>query len=110
MRRVVAATLDFVGGDAREVSLLLTDDAEIAAMLADNGQILSCSTPLDGEYSFNQVSLGVPVKMGRNGVQEILELPGIVRFLRFVGFSGEPVGLGGIPVEFHIQQVFCSSI
>jgi malate dehydrogenase len=47
----------------------------VAGMTADNGRIFTCSTPLAGEYGFSEVSLGVPVKLGRKGVQDIIELP-----------------------------------
>lgn len=33
-----------------------------------------CSTPLEGEYGLHDVSLGVPVKLGKEGVREIVEL------------------------------------
>ena len=47
----------------------------VAGMMIDNGRIISCSTPLAGEYGFSEVSLGVPVKLGPKGVQNIIELP-----------------------------------
>ena len=47
----------------------------VAGMMGDDGRIISCSTPLDGEYGFCEVSLGVPVKLDRKGVRDIVELP-----------------------------------
>jgi L-lactate dehydrogenase len=35
---------------------------------------VSVSTYLDGEYGFSDVSIGVPVILGKNGVEKILEL------------------------------------
>ena len=32
------------------------------------------STYLDGEYGYSDVSIGVPVILGKNGVEKILEL------------------------------------
>jgi malate dehydrogenase len=35
---------------------------------------MSVSTFLQGEYGFSDVSIGVPVILGRNGVERILKL------------------------------------
>ena len=33
-----------------------------------------CSVLLEGEYNLNDLSIGVPVILGKNGVEEIIEL------------------------------------
>ena len=35
---------------------------------------MSVSTCLDGEYGFSDVSIGVPVVLGKSGVEKIIEL------------------------------------
>jgi malate dehydrogenase len=35
---------------------------------------MSVSTCLQGEYGFSDVSIGVPVVLGKNGVERILQL------------------------------------
>ena len=39
----------------------------------DDDRAWACSTPLDGEYGYREVALGVPVRMGPEGVKEIIE-------------------------------------
>ena len=44
------------------------------ALLRGRNRVLSVSTQLQGEYGFSGLSVGVPVVLGRNGVERILEL------------------------------------
>ncbi len=44
-------------------------------VLRDERQVLSASVLLEGEYGISDVFLGVPVKLGRGGVKEIVEIP-----------------------------------
>jgi malate/lactate dehydrogenase len=46
----------------------------VASLNAGDGKYWACSTPLEGEYGLSDVSLGVPVRMGPEGVREILQL------------------------------------
>lgn len=46
----------------------------IESILQDQKKILPCSTLLEGEYGFHEVFAGVPVTLGKNGVEEIREL------------------------------------
>lgn len=46
----------------------------VESMVKDQKRILPCSVLLTGEYGFNDVVLGVPVKIGKNGVEQIIEL------------------------------------
>jgi malate dehydrogenase len=46
----------------------------VEAILRDKKRILPCSAHLDGEYGIEGVYIGVPVKLGGNGVEEIIEL------------------------------------
>jgi malate dehydrogenase len=44
------------------------------AILLDQKRILPCATYLQGEYGINDLFVGVPVKLGAGGVEEIIEL------------------------------------
>ncbi|MFH1483154.1 MAG: malate dehydrogenase [Chloroflexota bacterium] len=44
------------------------------AVLLDKKRLLPCSTYLDGEYGIKDVSLGVPVKLGKEGIEQIVEI------------------------------------
>jgi malate dehydrogenase len=44
------------------------------AVLTDQRLIVPCSAYLDGEYGFKDICFGVPVKLGRNGIEQIIEL------------------------------------
>jgi len=46
----------------------------VEAILFDKKQILPCAARLEGEYGVNGYYAGVPVKLGANGVEEIIEL------------------------------------
>jgi malate dehydrogenase len=71
-------------GGAEIVSLLKTGSAYYApaaatyqmvkAVLFDEKRMLPCSAYLNGEYGTNGVYTGVPIMLGRNGVERIVEL------------------------------------
>ena len=44
------------------------------AILRGRNRVMGVSTYLQGEYGFSDVSIGVPVVLGKNGVEKILEL------------------------------------
>lgn len=46
----------------------------VEAILNDSRIVVSSSVFLDGEYGFSDVTAGVPVILGRNGVEEIIEI------------------------------------
>jgi malate dehydrogenase len=46
----------------------------VDAILLDKKKILPCATYLDGEYGIKGVVVGVPVKLGKNGVEQIIEI------------------------------------
>jgi malate dehydrogenase len=45
----------------------------IRAIVEDARSVLPCSCVLEGEYGIDECSLGVPARIGRNGIQDILE-------------------------------------
>jgi len=46
----------------------------VDAVLRDKKKILPCAAYLQGEYGMSDVYLGVPVKLGRGGVEQIVEI------------------------------------
>ena len=46
----------------------------VDAILLDKKQILPCSAYLQGEYGIDDLFVGVPVKLGAGGVEEIVEI------------------------------------
>ncbi len=71
-------------GGAEIVSLLKTGSAYYApasaavemaeAILKDKKKILPCAAYLDGEYGIKGLFIGVPVKLGAGGIEEIIEI------------------------------------
>lgn len=45
----------------------------VEAVLNDTGEVLPGSLVLDGEYGYEDTAFGVPVKLGSNGVEEVVE-------------------------------------
>jgi malate dehydrogenase len=46
----------------------------VDAILLDQKRILPCAAYLQGEYGIDDLFVGVPVKLGASGVEEIVEL------------------------------------
>ncbi|HUR80986.1 MAG TPA: malate dehydrogenase [Thermoanaerobaculia bacterium] len=46
----------------------------VEAILKDKRKILPCAALLQGEYGYNDLFVGVPVKLGRNGMEQIIEI------------------------------------
>lgn len=71
-------------GGAEIVSLLKTGSAFYApasaavemaeAIIKDKKKILPCSVYLEGEYGISGIFMGIPVKLGAKGVEQIIEL------------------------------------
>src|SRR3990170_158263 len=47
----------------------------VDAILRDRKRLIPCSVYLEGEYGERNVCIGVPVVLGRGGVERIIELP-----------------------------------
>ena len=81
IKRLVKRT---IGGGAEIVELLQTGSAYYApsaavarmveAIALDKKEVMPCAVVLEGEYDFSGVVLGVPVKLGKGGIEEIVEL------------------------------------
>ena len=71
-------------GGAEIVSLLKTGSAYYApasaavemaeSILKDKKKILPCAVYLEGEYGINDLFIGVPVKLGAKGVEQVIEI------------------------------------
>ena len=71
-------------GGAEIVSLLKTGSAYYApaastvemveAIVKDKKKILPCAAYLNGEYGVTGLYVGVPVKLGRAGVEQVIEI------------------------------------
>ncbi len=71
-------------GGAEIVGLLKTGSAFYApsaaavemaeSILKDKKKILPCAAMLNGEYGINDLFIGVPVKLGKNGIEDIIEI------------------------------------
>ena len=80
LHQIVKRTQD---GGAEIVNLLKTGSAYYApsaaivqmveAMLFDKKQIMPCTAYLQGEYGIDNIYVGVPVKLGAGGVEEIIQ-------------------------------------
>lgn len=46
----------------------------VEAILNDSKAVVSCSVLLSGEYGYSDVTVGVPVILGKNGVEEIVQM------------------------------------
>ena len=46
----------------------------VEAILKDKRKILPCAAFLQGEYGYDALYVGVPVKLGRNGMEQIIEI------------------------------------
>jgi len=44
------------------------------SIVKNSGRVLPCAAWVDGQYGLHDLFIGVPVRLGRNGVEEILEL------------------------------------
>ena len=46
----------------------------VQAIACDQKKMFPCSTLLEGEYGLNDICIGVPVVLGRNGIESVVEL------------------------------------
>jgi malate dehydrogenase len=71
-------------GGAEIVGLLKTGSAYYApasaavemaeSILKDKKKILPCAAYLQGEYGYHDLFIGVPVKLGKDGIEEVIEI------------------------------------
>ncbi len=46
----------------------------VESVVKDKNRILPCAAYLQGEYGYSDIYLGVPIKIGKNGVEKVFEL------------------------------------
>jgi malate dehydrogenase len=46
----------------------------VDSVLLDEKRVLPCTAYLEGEYGIDGLYMGVPVKLGRGGIEQILEV------------------------------------
>jgi len=44
------------------------------AIVMDQKRVFPCCVKLEGEYGLNDMFVGVPVKLGKNGIEKIIEV------------------------------------
>ena len=49
--------------------------ALVQAIACDQKKMFPCSTFLEGEYGLNDICIGVPVLLGRSGIEKIVDIP-----------------------------------
>lgn len=82
--RIDALVKRTASGGAEIVSLLKTGSAYYApasaavemaeSILKDKKKVLPCAALLQGEYGFNDLFIGVPVKLGAKGIEQVIEI------------------------------------
>ena len=82
--RIEALVKRTANGGAEIVGLLKTGSAYYApasaavemaeAILKDKKKILPCAAYLQGEYGYQDLFIGVPVKLGAKGVEQIVQI------------------------------------
>ncbi len=82
--RIEALVARTRNGGAEIVGLLKTGSAYYApasaavemaeSILKDKKKILPCAAYLEGEYGINELFIGVPVKLGAGGVEQVIEI------------------------------------
>ena len=82
--RIDALVKRTANGGAEIVGLLKTGSAYYApasaavemaeSILKDKKKVLPCAAYLQGEYGINDLFIGVPVKLGKNGMEQVIEI------------------------------------
>ena len=96
-RRVQRAVI----GGAEIVGLLKTASAfyapsaaaarMVTAIMQDKKEVLPCASVLDGEYGLKDVVIGVPVRLGRGGIKEVVDFKLSAEELKILAASAEAV-------------------
>ena len=65
----------YSGKGCTEYGICSTAARMVRCILNDEKRIMPASTLLDGEYGEHDVFVGVPCLIGKNGIEQIMELP-----------------------------------
>jgi len=72
--RVGGATLTKMLGTSAWYAPGAAVSSIVQAIACDQKKMFPCSTFLDGQYGLNDICIGVPVILGKDGIEEIVEL------------------------------------
>ena len=72
--KVGGATLTSMLGTSAWYAPGAAVSAIVQAIACDQKKMFPCSVILDGEYGFHDVAIGVPVILGKNGIERIIEI------------------------------------
>ncbi|MCL2140583.1 MAG: malate dehydrogenase [Dehalococcoidia bacterium] len=109
--KISALVTRTVNGGAEIVGLLKNSSAFYApsaavvrmteAIIQNQDKLLPCAAVLNGEYNLREVVIGVPVKLGRDGIKEIVNLDLTPDELAILASSAETVRkqIGSITLE-----------
>ena len=71
-RQVAAKVIELKGATVHAPGNAVSSIIE--SIIADRKKVMPVATPLDGEYGYSDVTVGVPAVIGKNGVEKIIEL------------------------------------
>lgn len=71
-RQVAAKVIELKGATVHAPGNAISSIIE--SVVKDKKQVMPVSTPLEGEYGYSDVTVGVPAVIGRSGVENIIEL------------------------------------
>ena len=72
--KVGGATLTAMLGTSAWYAPGAAVSALVHSIACDQKKIFPCSTLLEGEYGLNDLCIGVPVVLGRNGIESVVEI------------------------------------
>ncbi|MBQ8136586.1 MAG: L-lactate dehydrogenase [Clostridia bacterium] len=76
LKRTHQTGMDIIEGKgSTEFGIGLSTARLIRAILNDENAVLPLSVAMEGEYSVSGVNCGVPCRVGRDGIREVIELP-----------------------------------
>lgn len=71
-RQVAAKVIELKGATVHAPGNAISSIIE--SVVRDKKRVMPVSTPLNGEYGYSDVTVGVPAVIGKNGVEKIIEL------------------------------------
>ena len=72
---VCGATLTGLIGTSAWMAPGAAAAAVVDSVINDQKKMIPCSAYLEGEYGYNDITIGVPCIIGKNGIEKIVELP-----------------------------------
>ncbi len=69
-----AQIVNLLGSGSAYYSPALATFKMVEAVMKDTKEVITASCYLEGEYGFNDICIGVPVRVGRKGIESVVEL------------------------------------